>query len=209
MIVTVRIVLPVILALLAGAIPTGYLFVKLFHGHDIREHGSGNIGFTNVLRTSGITLGLIVLIIDVAKAWAATRYLSLFFPFPDIAEPVIAVSVLIGNIFNPFLRFKGGKGVATGLGVAIAISPFAALCSLGTFGIIFAATRYVSLGSLSAALVFSIYNAVFFYRGGTDIYTLVFSLLLTVAVFVKHISNIQRLLHGEESRIGKREGERS
>lgn len=206
MIVFVRIVLPVILALLAGAIPTGYLLVKLFRGRDIREHGSGNIGFTNVLRTSGITLGLVVLIIDVAKAWAATRYLAQLFPFPDIAGPVLAVFVLIGNIFNPFLRFRGGKGVATGLGIAIAISPFAALFSFGTFGIVFAATRYVSLGSLAAALVFSIYNAVSFLRGGTGVYTLAFSLLLTVAVFARHISNIQRLLHGEENRLGKREG---
>ncbi|MBN2325275.1 MAG: glycerol-3-phosphate 1-O-acyltransferase PlsY [Spirochaetes bacterium] len=203
---TVRIVLPVVIALLVGAIPTGYLLAKLFKRIDIREHGSGNIGFTNVLRTSGVTLGLVVLIVDVAKAWAATRYLSPFFEFPAISGPVMGIFVLIGNIFNPFLRFKGGKGVATGLGVAIAISPFAALCALITFGILLAAFRYVSVGSLCAAFVFSIYNAVLYFRGKTDVYTIVFSLLLTAAVFARHISNIQRLLHGEESRIGKREG---
>ena len=202
----VQIIASVLSALLAGAIPTGYLLVKLFRGRDVREYGSGNIGFTNVLRTSGLALGIVVLVIDVAKAWAATRYIALLFPYPDFSGPVIAVCVLMGNIFNPFLRFKGGKGVATGLGVAVAISPVAAAVSLGTFGVVLAASRYVSLGSISAALVFSVVNAVLYLRGGPDVYTLAFSFLLTIAVYMRHISNIQRLIHGEESKLGKREG---
>lgn len=195
----------VILGWLIGGIPTGFLLVKMVKKQDVREHGSGNIGFTNVLRTSGILLGLSVLVIDVAKAWLATRYLSLLIPYTDIAGPVIGIAVIVGNIFNPFMGFSGGKGVATGLGVAIAISPFCALYAVGAFGAVVLTTRYVSLGSLSAAFVFTLCNIIFWVRGTKNIYTLFFSVLLLIAVFVRHSTNIQRLLHGEENKIGKRE----
>jgi len=204
-IVVLRFIAFIILAWLIGTIPTGFLLVKIVKKKDVREHGSGNIGFTNVLRTAGVLPGIAVLIIDVAKAWAATRYLSVLLPHPEIAGLVIGIPVILGNIFNPFLRFRGGKGVATGLGVAIAVSPLAVLFSVGTFGIVVLLTRYVSAGSMAAALVFTLCNIIFLVRGTKDIYTLVFSLLLFIAVFVRHITNIQRLLHGEENKIGKRE----
>jgi len=203
--VVVRFIALIILVWLIGGIPTGFLLVKIVKKKDVREHGSGNIGFTNVLRTAGVLPGIAVLIIDVAKAWAATRYLSVLLPHPEIAGLVIGIPVILGNIFNPFLRFRGGKGVATGLGVAIAVSPLAALFSVGTFGIVVLLTRYVSAGSMTAALVFTLCNIIFLVRGTKDVYTLVFSLLLSSAVFVRHVTNIQRLLHGEENKIGKRE----
>ena len=196
-----RLITFIILGWLIGGIPTGLLVVKIAKKQDIRDHGSGNIGFTNVLRTSGVLLGITVLVIDVAKAWAATYFLSAGLP----SRVVIAVPVILGNIFSPFLRFKGGKGVATGLGAAIAVSPLAVLFALGTFGAVVLLTRYVSAGSLSAALIFTLINVILWVRGTKDIYTLFFSLLLSVALFVRHISNIQRLLHGEENKIGKRE----
>jgi len=203
-IVVFRYIALIILAWLIGGIPTGFLLVKIVKKKDVREHGSGNIGFTNVLRTAGVLPGIAVLIIDVAKAWATTRYLSLLLPHPEIAGIVIGIPVILGNIFSPFLRFRGGKGVAAGLGVAIAVSPFAVLFSVGIFGIVVLCTRYVSAGSMAAALVFTLCNIIFFVRGTKDIYTLVFSLLLSTAVILRHITNIQRLLHGEENKIGKR-----
>jgi glycerol-3-phosphate acyltransferase PlsY len=203
-IVFLRFAALVILAWLIGSIPTGFLLVKICKKQDVRKQGSGNIGFTNVLRTSGILLGLTVLVIDVAKAWLATRYLSGLLPSTAFARPIIGIAVIIGNIFNPFLKFRGGKGVATGLGVAIAISPFCVLYAVGAFGLAVLATRYVSIGSLSAASVFTICTIICWIRGTKDIYTLVFSVLLSIAVFLRHITNIQRLLHGEENKIGKR-----
>jgi glycerol-3-phosphate acyltransferase PlsY len=203
-IVFLRFAALVILAWLIGSIPTGFLLVKICKKQDVRKQGSGNIGFTNVLRTSGILLGLTVLAIDVAKAWLATRYLSGLLPSTAFARPIIGIAVIIGNIFNPFLKFRGGKGVATGLGVAIAISPFCVLYAVGAFGLAVLATRYVSIGSLSAASVFTICTIICWIRGTKDIYTLVFSVLLSIAVFLRHITIIHRLVHGEENKIGKR-----
>ena len=204
MTVAFRYIALIILAWLAGGIPTGFLIVKAVSKKDVRKHGSGNIGFTNVLRTAGTAPGITVLVIDVAKAWAATHYLSPLLPEPEIAGLVLGIPVILGNIFTPWLGFRGGKGVATGLGVAIAVSPFAALFSTGTFGLVVLLTRYVSLGSMSAAFVFSLCNVIFYVRGTKNIYTLIFSLLLSIAVLVRHITNIQRLLKGEENKIGKR-----
>ncbi|UCB46525.1 MAG: glycerol-3-phosphate 1-O-acyltransferase PlsY [Spirochaetota bacterium] len=193
-----------ILSYLIGGIPTGYLIVKAIKKEDIRNLGSGNIGFTNVVRTTGILPGIVVLIIDIAKAFFTTHYIPEVLPFESILQPVIGIAVIAGNIFNPFLGFKGGKGVATGLGVAIAISPLSVIFSISAFALVVLTTKYVSLGSLTAATIYMLCNVIFYIRETKDIYTLIFSAVLTVAVWMRHISNIQRLIHGEENKIGKR-----
>ncbi len=199
-----KIVYLIIISYLIGCIPTGYLLVRIAKKEDIRKHGSGNIGFTNVLRTAGIFLGITVLVIDICKAFFATYYFSSLVELKLLYGPIFGITIILGNIFNPFLQFKGGKGVATGVGVALAISPLSVLCSVSAFAIVVVLTRYVSLGSLTGATVFTLCNILFYFIKGMDIYTVIFSILLFLAVVIKHISNIKRLILGEERKIGKR-----
>ena len=197
---------PVILFLIAfliGGIPTGYIFVRLKEHKDIRTLGSGNIGFTNVLRASGLTAGLIVLIIDVGKAFLTVYFFSNMMGNVELYRLLFGLSVILGNLFSPYLKFKGGKGVATGLGVSIAISPYAIIIAVIIFLIVFFIFRYVSLGSISAAFIFMATNIFLYYKFG-DIYTLIFSILLFIAVIVSHRENIKRLIRGTENKIGSR-----
>ena len=192
-----------LISFLIGGIPTGYILVKLKEGKDIRTMGSGNIGFTNVLRISGPLLGVIVLIIDVGKAFLTVYLFSNLMSNIELFRLLFGLSVIFGNLFSPYLKFKGGKGVATGLGVAIAISPYAVIVALVFFLIVLFIWRYVSLGSMTAAFLFMISN-IFLYLKFGDIYRLTFSILLFVAVILSHRENISRLLKGTENKIGKR-----
>lgn len=189
-------------AFLVGGIPTGYIAVKLARNKDVRKQGSGNIGSTNVFRTEGPLLGSTVLLVDAGKAFAATFFLAMLFDQQSLFRLLLGMTVIFGNIFTPFLRFKGGKGVGAGLGVACAVSPLSALAAVACFAVVVGFTRYVSLGSLSAALVFAAGNLLFYTAGGRDIYGFLFALILLLAIVIRHISNIKRLLHGEENKIG-------
>jgi glycerol-3-phosphate acyltransferase PlsY len=193
-----------ILCFLIGGIPTGYLLVLLVKHSDIRDFGSGNIGFTNVARTAGAFLGIVVLIVDAGKAFLAVRIFSTFFEQERVFRPIFGCALIAGNILNPFLGFKGGKGVATGLGACLAVSPVALLISLGVFGCVLAYSRYVSLGSLSASAAFLAANAIFFARESVDLAAFLFSGVVLAAVLGSHVSNIGRLIRGEENKIGKR-----
>jgi glycerol-3-phosphate acyltransferase PlsY len=193
-----------VLSYLIGGIPTGYLLVMLVKRLDIRAYGSGNIGFTNVARSAGVLLGIVVLTIDAGKAFLAVRFFSTFFEQELIFKPIFGCAVIAGNILNPYLGFKGGKGVATGLGGCLAVSPVALLISLGVFGCVLALSRYVSLGSLSAAAAFLVANWILFGRGLGDLAALFFAGVVFAAVSARHVSNIGRLIRGEENKIGKR-----
>jgi len=193
----------IFLSFMIGSIPTGYILVKTVRKHDIRESGSGNIGFTNVLRNEGIVLGTIVLVVDVAKAFAAPFFFSSITSNPPLYRLLMGIAVILGNIFTPFLRFKGGKGVASGLGVALAVNPPAALIALCIFGIVVKITRYISLGSLSAAGGFALSSVILYAVSSYGVYSLIFGLLIFFVVTVRHISNIKRLLQGRENKIGK------
>jgi glycerol-3-phosphate acyltransferase PlsY len=193
-----------LLAYFIGGIPSGFLCVKVFHKKDIRKYGSGNIGFTNVLRTVGILTGIVVLVLDTGKAYAVAFFFPQFFDDPHLFRLVFGILVILGNIYNPFLHFKGGKGVGTGLGVALAISPFSALFSIAVFLIVVKLSRYVSLGSLSAATIFFLFCSIFYTYTGADIYSVVFAGLLFCAIVIRHLSNIKRLIRGEENKIGSR-----
>ncbi|MCB2153841.1 glycerol-3-phosphate 1-O-acyltransferase PlsY [bacterium] len=186
-------------AYLLGALPTGLLLCRWIAGVDIREHGSGNIGFTNAARVLGWWAAVPVLVIDVLKAYAAPAWFPLMVehpPFPHFAI-ALGVAALLGNLVNVFIGFKGGKGVAASLGVFLALAPIATLAALGTFLLMVAIFRYVSLGSVSAAAVLPIVT--FVVHGWSLIF--VITLLLGLTVIIRHQSNIRKLLRGEEDKV--------
>ncbi len=190
-----------ILAFLIGGIPSGYIIVKVLKKRDIRDFGSGNIGFSNVYRTEGFVPGALVLFIDVTKAFLVTFLFSNFFSIVILFRLLLGITVILGNIFTPFLKFKGGKGVGTSFGVALALNPFAALCALCAFLLAVILTRYMSVGSLVGVTVYVVTSYLFYEYANFDLYSLVFSVLVFFAIFLRHISNIKRLLHGQENRI--------
>lgn len=200
--------LSAIAAYLVGSIPFGYL-AGLSRGVDIRTVGSGNIGATNVFRTLGRKLGVATFVLDLMKGLVAVGVIPAGVwmamgaegAAPLGAEMVAAVAVLLGHAFPLFLDFKGGKGVATGAGIAIGVAPHAALLGLVLWVVVFAATRYVSVASIAAALavgggVWMLDNA----REPRHLVPAVIA-LMALLVVVKHKSNIARLLRGTENRF--------
>lgn len=187
------------LAYVIGAVPTGLLIGLLVRGMDVREHGSGNIGSTNVWRVLGWKLGLLTLLLDAAKGLLVVLLL------PWVAMGVIpafavlaGAAVLLGNFFNVFLGGRGGKGAATSLGVFLGLAPIPMLLTMAVFLAVLGATRIVSLSSLGGAVAMPVLVAIF--HGFGALFLLV--LVIAVLVIVKHRSNIQRLRAGVEPRIG-------
>ncbi len=192
-----------IFAYLAGSIPTAVWYGKIFHGIDVRQHGSGNAGATNSLRTLGKKAGIIVLIVDFLKGFLAVKAASLFSTETDNILPLImGLAVIVGHIFPIFAQFRGGKGVATAMGVLVATFPWAALGCMVIFMIIVFATRYVSLGSILGALAFPIQLTFNLWNDDADKYTIGFSWLIFLILAIMHRQNIQRLLKGTESKFG-------
>ena len=199
--------IPILLSYLVGAIPFGYIIGRLWKGVDIREHGSGNIGFTNVLRVAGTVPGAIVLILDIGKGIAAIMGISrLGGANLAILPALCGVAAIIGHNWTIYLRFKGGKGIATTIGVFIALEPIAASISLLVWVISVAITRYVSLGSIF--LVISLPFAIFLMGLTSKQYVtavLLAAIFAMVSAVYKHRSNIARLLNGTERKMGQRE----
>ncbi|MER0441476.1 glycerol-3-phosphate 1-O-acyltransferase PlsY [Emticicia sp. W12TSBA100-4] len=192
-----------IFAYLAGSIPTAVWYGKIFHGVDVRQHGSGNAGATNSLRTLGKKAGIIVLIVDFLKGFLAVKAESLFSTETDSILPLImGLAVIAGHIFPIFAQFRGGKGVATAMGVLVATFPWAALGCMVVFMIIVFATKYVSLGSILGALAFPIQLTFNLWNDNADKYAIGFAWLIFIILAVMHRQNIQRLLKGTESKFG-------
>jgi glycerol-3-phosphate acyltransferase PlsY len=196
---------------LIGSIPFSFLVVKAIRRTDIRHHGSGNVGATNVARTVGKLPGLVALLLDGAKGWGAIELARLIFhsaAWPLRAGGLMqsasfwigaaAVAVVIGHMYPVWLRFHGGKGVATATGVFIAIDPAAIALGAILFFLTVGITRYISLGSVIAAVAVPI--AMRFVTGET-FWTLVFSVVVSMLVIFRHRSNIARLMRGEERRF--------
>lgn len=204
----------VIIAALAaygvGGIPFSYIAGKLAKGIDLREHGSGNLGASNTYRILGGRIALVVLILDIAKGLVPVLVLSRF----DVtgAEPIHAIAAaagaVLGHLFSPYLKFSGGKGIATSAGAFAGLAPWAFGVALTVFAGVFAARRIVSLASLAAAVTLPI--AVWAMPGlGLGLpHTSVLwvSTLVMVVVVVKHRSNIQRLRAGTEPALARRKG---
>lgn len=203
-----RLVLIAAAGYLLGSIPFGYLLVRIFHGEDVRRSGSGNIGATNVSRKSPV-LGVLTLLLDAAKGWASVM-LAVFLigantPTSALvtAMSLAALSSVIGHLFPVWLKFRGGKGVATGLGSFLIIAPKAILVVAGIFFVVVLLFRYVSLGSIVAVALFPSF-AWSFHEFGNAWLALAFMGLASLLIVLKHYANITRLVTGTESRIGAR-----
>jgi len=196
-------------AYLLGSIPFGYLLVRLFLKEDIRSKGSGNIGATNVIRSGSKGLGALTFLLDACKGYIAVVLAARIASAPGLtpvnyqnAAALAALFAILGHVYTFWLRFKGGKGVATGLGVFLALAFWAALAGLAVFILTVALTRYVSLGSILAALVFPFFALLLAHPQRTPLLTTVI-FLVPVIIIAKHHQNIARLLQGKENRFGK------
>jgi glycerol-3-phosphate acyltransferase PlsY len=212
------------LSYLLGSIPFGYLLVRIFRGEDVRRSGSGNIGATNVSRKSP-ALGVLTLLLDALKGSAAVAVGIILSPpvFERISIPQIpwrlvlppsspefaiwaalgAVFAVMGHMFPLWLRFRGGKGVATGLGSFAMIAPKAVLVAALIFIVLVLAFRYVSLGSVVAVAAFPFF-ALLLHEYGNSWLALGFMSIASLLIIVKHHGNIRRLLAGTENRFGSR-----
>jgi acyl phosphate:glycerol-3-phosphate acyltransferase len=187
---------------LLGSIPFGYLLVRLFRGQDVRTTGSGNIGATNVARSFPL-LGLLTLLLDSLKGLLAVLLVRVFWPGADMRISTLAAfCAIVGHIFPVWLKFRGGKGVATGLGAYLALVPKAILIALVVFAGLAAIFRYVSLGSIVAVSLLP-FLAFFIdeWREPVPLLLLAASSLLIIA---KHHANLRRLVAGNEPRFAGR-----
>jgi glycerol-3-phosphate acyltransferase PlsY len=201
----------VLLAYLLGSIPFGYLLVRyVFNpGEDIRNVGSGGIGATNVGRRAGKKAGLLTYFLDVAKGVAAVMLMRMVAHNNYFWIDAAAIAAIVGHIFPVFLKFRGGKGVATGVGVYMAVAPYAVITTLVLWGLVVYLTRYVSLGSIIATAAVPLWTLLYYglltpspHLGGL----LVIAIAGCALIVTKHHENIRRLIHGTENRIGARVG---
>jgi acyl phosphate:glycerol-3-phosphate acyltransferase len=203
-----------VVAYLLGSIPFGYLLVRIFRGEDIRQTGSGNIGATNVARSGAKGLGIATLVLDALNGalavWLAILVAgSKYNLCGDFVEhpcapalrlmALASLGAVLGHVFPVWLRFKGGKGVATALGVFCVLFPKAILLALAIFILVVAITRYVSLGSILGAIAFPV--AAYFMQNA-DWLSLLLASGVSVIIILKHHQNISRLLAGTENRFG-------
>lgn len=191
----------IVLAYLLGSIPTAVWYSRIFHKVDIRQHGSGNAGATNSLRILGKKAGIIVLLIDLLKGILAVSIARIILPENETAVLIAGFMAVMGHLFPVFAQFKGGKGVATSLGVVLAVYPLGALVCIGSFIVVVFLTRIVSLGSLFGALAFLV--AILFMQPTN--YTLqIFAGAIFVLLTITHRQNAKRLFNGTESKIGQK-----
>ena len=217
----------VIVAYLLGSIPFGYLLVRIFRSEDIRKTGSGNIGATNVIRSGARGLGALTFLLDVTKGFLAVAVareltrasLPVWPPIAqlswqgnhlsrlDTAAAVAAMAAVLGHIYPVWLRFKGGKGVATAFGVLMELAPLAALVGLLFFILVLLVSRYVSLASIASALTIPVVALLTHRADGRDVlhrpWLLSAIVIIPAIVIAKHHANIRRLLAGTEYRFGR------
>lgn len=189
---------------LLGSIPWSVWIGRAWYGLDIRQHGSGNAGATNTFRILGKKAGILVLILDTLKGFVPA-FLPPFI-FTDAENSAMSAlkicggaSAVLGHVYSVFLKFRGGKGVATSLGMMLAIAPLATLLSAGVFLGVWLATSYISLGSMSAAAVFPFWHYLLYPHASSWQWASV--LTLSVLIFWTHRSNIRKLIRGQESKI--------
>lgn len=193
------------IAYLLGSIPAAVWIGKRFHNIDVREHGSGNAGTSNVIRVLGWKTGIPVLIIDIGKSWIATM-LPLFFNLAEPGSPMITnlqiltgITAIIGHIFPVLAGFRGGKGVASVFGVLLALQPLLTLGCFGVFLVILVITGIVSVSSMSAGIAFPLLLFTLF--DTPSLIFKIFSIVMAIALLITHRKNIGRLLRGEEAKL--------
>ncbi len=182
-------------AYLLGSLPTGFVLGSL-SGVDIRQGGSGNIGASNVVRLLGWKSGLLTLFIDVAKGLIPVL-MSVQLNFDPVVQALTALVVFLGHLYPVFLKFRGGKGVATALGIFIALSPWVALALISAFCLVALVTRWISFASLTAAVLAPILLWVLSY----ETHVLVVSILMAALIILRHRENINRMLAGSEAKL--------
>lgn len=215
----VSLIIVVLISYLVGSIPTSIIVTKILKGIDIRNYGSGNAGGTNVVRVLGWGPGVFVIIIDALKGFLAAVVLSRLFyghfpldnatPFSDftVVQIMAGMSAILGHTWTVFAGFKGGKGIATAGGMLIGIAPIEVAIAFGVFAVVVASSRYVSLGSVSAAVAFPV--AMFVRANVFDVTThyyhsmIFFSIFISIFLIYNHRENISRLLRGQEHRMEK------
>ncbi len=198
---TIEGILLVGLAYLSGSVPYGYLLVLLVARVDVRRVGSGNIGAANAARAGGRRLGALVLALDVLKAVVPVLIARRLLAGSPHAEPWVmgtAVAAFVGHLFPVWLRFKGGKGVATGLGIFLVLAPWAALAGIATYAVLYALTRISSLGSLAGTAACC---AVTFGAHGLQSPVPWTGLALGLLIVLRHRENIRRLVSGDEAKM--------
>jgi len=195
----------IIFAYLLGAIPFGLLFARWLTGKDPREHGSGNIGATNAMRTGGKKVGVLTLLADIAKGALPVGIAMSIQHDPHVTNAV-ALAAFLGHIFPVYLRFKGGKGVATMFGVLIPWLPWVALSAFAVWLLLFKLTRYVSLASMIAGLLLPLLAWIFaiLEHQHLPISTLLLCASLGGLMIVRHKENIVRLWQGSESKVASK-----
>lgn len=200
-----KIIIVMVLSYILGSIPFSFILGKVLKKLDLRKHGSGNVGATNALRVLGWKIGITALILDMAKGFAAVTLTNLIVPESNLLLLLSGLLVILGHIFTIFLRFKGGKGVATSAGVFAALIPLSFVIALCSFLIITLVSRYVSLGSIVAAIILIVTQSFFTFRDGMqNPELLVMVIIVSVFIIVKHRANIKRLWEGTENRISFR-----
>jgi acyl phosphate:glycerol-3-phosphate acyltransferase len=194
-------------AYMAGSIPFSLLIGRAVGGIDLRQHGSGNVGATNVGRLLGWKWGIVALILDAIKGLLPTGLLPLLFSDADVRGHLAVgcgLAAILGHMFPCWLGFRGGKGVATSLGVVLMLAPWGGLAAAGVFAVCFAIWRYVSLGSIIAAIAFTVVQFVLLRPdpfSSLKWSIAVFSIAVPMLVILRHRSNIARLLRGEEKKF--------
>ena len=205
-------IITVIGAYLIGSISFAVIFSKLFSKEDIRSKGSGNAGTTNVMRSVGLLPGLLTFVFDALKGFVACKAGELIFDYisknsdavwavPIYGAYICGVACMLGHVFPIFFGFKGGKGVATSVGIFLVCCPIAIITGLAVFALGLLVCRIVSLSSLIATVVVVVMSAIFAASGVNILPQIIMSVIMGIIVFLKHSSNIKRLLAGEEKKI--------
>lgn len=204
--------LVILFSYLVGAIPVSLIIVKFTKGVDIRNYGSGNIGGTNAIRILGWKLGVLVMLLDAMKGVIAVLFFATFLEitiFPEMSIKIIAgIFAIVGHVFSVFAKFKGGKGVATSAGILLSLVPIETLIVIGIFLIVFKISKYVSFGSIVAAVLFPFVMIIrkFFFDGNSiKGYDLLIYIVFSISFFIvfTHRKNILRLIHGTENTVSK------
>ena len=190
------VVVLMIVAYILGSIPNALWIGKVFKGIDVREHGSKNTGSTHAARVLGAQLGILTLILDISTGAIPTLIATMLLD-STISAILVGICAILGHSFSIFMKFKGGKAVATTVGVFIVLVPGAILLAAVIFFLVFGITRYVSLSSMIGAISLPIWIMIFY----KNIPLTIFGIIIAILIIVRHKSNIQRLLNGTESKF--------
>jgi len=204
--ITLEIILLVLFSYLTGAFPSAVWVGRTFYDTDVREYGSGNSGATNTFRVLGKGAGIPVLLMDIFKGWLAINYVWLISDVsllpPELFfenQLAFGLSAVIGHLFPIYTGFRGGKGIATMLGLLIGLEPTAALFSFGIFAVVFFISKYVSLSSILASMAFPFF--VLMISNSTNESLNMFAIFVPILSLITHQKNIERLIRGDETKI--------